>query len=350
VQNTRKAFLRNAAAILAGSAASPVLTRRPANADDDRYAVLLPATETYEAITSDSRGYSAGKYVLVIDGVSQGPVHSVEGGHATSDVVTEKLGPDTTTKKHIGNVKYDDVTFKCGLDTPSALSDWLKAALNKSAAPKNVTLIGADSNNSEVEEQQFTHALITEIGFPACDASSKDAAYLQVKFSPEVAKQVLTNKGKPVSVTGGSVKNWIPANFRLTIPGVDCTKVSKIEAITWKGKASSASAGAPTIGGSSVAAGGGSVSNLVVTVATSSAKDFLDWQKNTMLKGAQAAQLQKTGALDFMSSNLQSRVASLALKNLMLFKMTADKTGAPGDTVQRMTIEMTVEAVSMTTG
>ncbi len=344
--SNRKTFLQKAAAVLAGSAASPVLSRRPASAADDRYSVLLPVAEKYEAVSSQSKGYTAGKYVLVIGGISQGPLHSVEGGHVTSDVVTQKLGADALQNKHIGTPKLEDVTFNCGLDAPSALSDWLKAALNKSAAAtRDVGVIGLNFDNTEVEEQQFTQALITEIGFPACDASSKDAAFLQVKFAPGTARLIATNKGKAVPLGAGFSKTWLPSNFRLTIAGVDCTKISKIEGITWKGAASSSGGGAPVIGGSSIAAGGGNLTNLVVTVAESSANDFLNWQKTAMTKPGTSAT--KSGKLDFLTSNLQSVIASLGLNDLLIFKITEDKAEGAGTAVKRMKIEMAVGSLGI---
>ena len=45
-------------------------------------------------ITADKRGYVSGKYGIELDGIMAGWVSSVEGGHATSDVVSEKVGPD----------------------------------------------------------------------------------------------------------------------------------------------------------------------------------------------------------------------------------------------------------------
>jgi hypothetical protein len=43
-----------------------------------------------------------------------GWIESVEGGHATADVVTEKVGPDHIVHKHIAGVKYEDITVAVG--------------------------------------------------------------------------------------------------------------------------------------------------------------------------------------------------------------------------------------------
>src|SRR5262245_14100709 len=53
------------------------------------------------------RGFTAGRYAIELDGMMAGWIHSVEGGHATSDVVTEKTGAAAMQKKHLAGVKYE---------------------------------------------------------------------------------------------------------------------------------------------------------------------------------------------------------------------------------------------------
>src|SRR5688572_6333717 len=60
-------------------------------------------------------GYLRGKYAIEIDGIMAGWLHSAEGGHATSDVVVEKLAGTTLQKKHLGGVKYEDVSIQMGV-------------------------------------------------------------------------------------------------------------------------------------------------------------------------------------------------------------------------------------------
>src|SRR5262245_17196385 len=60
-------------------------------------------------------GYLSGKYAIELDGVAAGWLHSAEGGHATADVVVEKLGGTTLQKKHIGGVKYEGITVQMGV-------------------------------------------------------------------------------------------------------------------------------------------------------------------------------------------------------------------------------------------
>ena len=62
----------------------------------------------------NKRGYTAGRFAMDLGGTFAGWISSIEGGHATSDVVVEKLGPDMIQHKHIAGVKYEDITVNCG--------------------------------------------------------------------------------------------------------------------------------------------------------------------------------------------------------------------------------------------
>ena len=68
---------------------------------------------------------SADRYDLKLDGVEIGRIPSFEGGGAFADVVSETSGPAFYAHKHIGPVKYEDLTLHVGLDLAAALYDWI---------------------------------------------------------------------------------------------------------------------------------------------------------------------------------------------------------------------------------
>ena len=117
-----------------------------------------------------------------------GWISSIEGGHATSDVVVEKLGADMIQHKHLAGVKYEDITVNCGTAMSKAFYSWIQASLDRKHARNDGAIITADYDQKEVGRLDFFHALITEVGFPALDAASKDAAKMTVKFAPEYTR------------------------------------------------------------------------------------------------------------------------------------------------------------------
>ena len=163
---------------------------------------------------------------LELGGAFVGDVLSVEGGQAKADVVEEKVGPDHIVHKHIAGVKYEDITITCGTGMSKAFYEFIKSTLAASPAPKDGSIKLLDFDNNVVSEMDFTHGLLSEVGFPALDASSKDAAKLSIKISPEYTRSV-KGSGKLPPAKAGQLKRWMSANFRLAIAGVDCTLPSK---------------------------------------------------------------------------------------------------------------------------
>src|SRR5947207_7151585 len=106
--------------------------------------------------SNDRRGYTAGKFAIDVDGVNAGWVSSVEGGHATSDVIVEKVGVDHIQHKHIGGVKYEDVSISCGTGMSKAFYEWLKASFDRKTVRKNGAIISCDYNYKEVSRLTWT--------------------------------------------------------------------------------------------------------------------------------------------------------------------------------------------------
>ena len=78
-----------------------------------------------------SARYTAGKFALDLGRHSSpGWIQSVEGGHATADVVVEKVGADIIQHKHIAGVKYEDITVNCGTGMSKAFYEWIQASLD----------------------------------------------------------------------------------------------------------------------------------------------------------------------------------------------------------------------------
>src|SRR5688572_5884613 len=147
-------------------------------------AAITKATEQ-TAVAAEQRSHTGGKFLLELDGQHAGWLYSIEGGQATSDVVNEKLGTDGVIRKHIAGVKYEDISIQCGAEMSKHFYDWIKSSFDHKATRKNGAVIAADYNFNTMTVLKFSNALISEIGFPALDAASKEAAKMTLKFSPE---------------------------------------------------------------------------------------------------------------------------------------------------------------------
>ena len=124
----RRSFLKAMGGTTAVIAAVPVILK-PSQAQAQEDAAAL--------VGADPRGYTAGRFALEIDGAHAGWLHSAEGGHATSDVVTEKVGADMIQKKHLAGVKYEDISISCGTGMSKAFYDWIQDSFDHKASRKN---------------------------------------------------------------------------------------------------------------------------------------------------------------------------------------------------------------------
>ncbi|HWI60491.1 MAG TPA: phage tail protein [Symbiobacteriaceae bacterium] len=290
------------------------------------------------------RGYSATKYALELDGVVVGWVTAVEGGGAAGEVVTEKMGPDYLAKKHIGAVKYEEISFKAGAGMSKAFYQWMQSTVNGRYTRKSGAIIAADYNNRELQRLTFVNAIITEIGMPALDAASKDAASFTIKIAPEMTRRTVS-AGTSIRfpIDASKQKKWLPANFRLRIDGLEAasSRVNKIEALTIKQKVTEHAVGdgrdyeqEPT---------SLEIPNLVITFPESHADEVYKWHEAFVIRGESGQDKEKGGTLEFLSQDLKEVLFTLEFRQLGIFKLTPDKVEAGGEQIRRVKAEMYCE-------
>ncbi len=293
------------------------------------------------ALTGDKRGYTAGKYGIDLDGINAGWVSSVEGGMASSDVVVEKLGPDHIQRKHIAGVKYEDISVSCGTGMSKEFYNWVKASFDHQYARKNGAIHTADANFKAVSRLDFFDALVTEIGFPALDAGSKDAAKMTIKFSPERTRFA---KGDNNAVGGPAnskvQKQWLPSNFKLTIDNLDCTQVNKIEAITLKQKVVENPVG--ELRDYQREPASLEVPNLVVTFTEAIADPWYKWHEDFVIKGLNGDDKEKGGSLVYLTPDMKE-LFTITFEHLGIFKLTPEKVEAGSENIRRVKAEMYCE-------
>lgn len=296
--------------------------------------------------TNDKRSYTAGKFALDLDGDFAGWIQSVEGGHASADVVTEKIGADLIQHKHIAGVKYEDISVSIGTSMSKSFYEWIQASIDHQVKRvNNGAVITADYNMKEVGRLNFFNALITEVGFPALDASSKDAAKMTVKFAPEYTRQQAKTGGAIQAQIGkGQQKRWLPCNFRLHLEGLDeaCKNVNKIEALTIKQKVVDNPVG--ELRDYQKEPAHIEFPNLVITCSEAYADKLYEWHEDFVIKGNNDNTKEKTGALTYLSSDLKD-LFTLEFYGLGIFKLTPEKVEAASENIRRVKAEMYCEQI-----
>jgi hypothetical protein len=186
------------------------------------------------------RAYVAAHFALDLEG--EGPMgflRSADGGGITTDIQTYHQGRMMDLWRQVGRPKFGDITLQVGMGLAPPFYDWISSFFTRKIVRKNGTIIGADFNYTERTRRNFNDALITEIGFPALDGGSKDAALMTVKLSPEgMTYETIEDGDKLQSPPGMNLPNkmWHAANFKFTIDGFEDSlqRVTKIDAFSIK--------------------------------------------------------------------------------------------------------------------
>jgi hypothetical protein len=300
------------------------------------------------AITKDNRAFIAGKFAFELDSMRAGWLFKAEGGAAKAEVINEKIGPDHITKKHIGGVEYEEISLTCGSGMSKGVYDWIKASFDHNYQRKNGSIIAADFNTNELSRLDFFNGLISEVGFPALDASSKDPCKLTIKMKPEYTRYKAGGGGK---ISGGAYttdqakqKHWNNSNFRLRVDGTDCTRVNKIEAITVKQKNIANPVGEMRDYEQEPASL--EIPNLTITLPESHAKEFFDWHNNFVILGQNGDDQEKGGTLEFLTSDLKTTLFTITFAHLGIFKISPDGVESGSENIRRVKVEMYCETMT----
>jgi hypothetical protein len=303
---------------------------------------LRPASVS--AAVADQRGYASAGVALELDGAVIDTLRSAEGGFPKADVIPEMSSNSPVVKKHIGPIKFQHIIFQCDPVMPKPLFDWIAATLTMNLARKNGAIITTDFNRVEKSRLQFNNALITEIGFPACDAGSKEAGYLTIKLTPEFTT-LLSSKGSAIPMNTSKTQRLTPGNFRLTIPGLDCSRVSKIDAFTVKHTSVQDSFG--TARDFAKELGKLDFPNLVISVPEVSAGTFYSWFQDMVVKGNAGENNERVGTLEFLDQAAKSVLLTITFHHLGIFGFTPENAEANRDAIKRVRVEMYCEQITL---
>jgi hypothetical protein len=296
------------------------------------------------------RAFTAGHYALELDGIVAGWVFSAEGGHPAAEVISDKVGTDHHVRKHIANIKYEDITVNCGMGMSKHFYQWIKDSFSQDWVRKNGTLYTCTFDNKIYKAMDFHEALVTEVGLPALDAASKDAAKLQLKIAPMItrSKRGSGSIGPSSYPLGrGQQKRWSPANFRLRIDGLDESVkfTNKIDAMVLKQKVVDDQVGELRDFDREPAAL--EIPNLVITLPEMNSEKIHHWFQEFVVEGNCSQDNEKTGTLEFLDPGLSKVLGTVTFHHLGIFKMTPDKQESASENIRRVKCEMYCEKMTV---
>lgn len=264
---------------------------------------------------------------LVLGKENCGLVQQITGGSLYADVVEERPHPGQPVMKHIGCLRYEPFEMHVGFTMAKPLFGWIAASW-KGTAPRMSGSVLACTEKLQVKaERQFHDAMITETVIPALDKASKEPVWLKVKFAPE-STEYKSASGEVKAASPRNPEKLLAADsFRLEIAGLDCGKVQKIDALTFRQEHVAEPVGERR----DYAMVGGVVrfSDVHLTFAEVSADPWAQWFDDFVVKGNCGQDKEKSGKLTLLSANQQT-LAVVHLYQLGIYRMGA-MDPAPGE-------------------
>jgi len=294
-----------------------------------------------------SRSFTAGQFMLELDGAFAGLLKSVEGGAIKADVIEEPQGQTYYVEKHVGAPRYEELTLGLGLGLDKALYEWIANTWTGKTSRRDGSILSLNQQLKAVAEREFFQALLAEVTVPALDAASKDAAYLTIKLAPEYIRSK-AGSGAAVKAPPAKQKTWQAQNFKLEIDNLDCTKVNKINAFTVKQQAVQDEIG--ELRDYAKQATRLEFPNLRITLAESSAQTWLSWFDDFVVKGNNDASKERSGKLSFLAPDRKAVLGEVSFFNLGIFRLETEPQTAAGEQISRIRADLYCERMELKVG
>lgn len=281
--------------------------------------------------------------LLVLDSGGADWLNAYEGGSAVAEVIAET--PTPLVKKHIANLRYQDMVVSVGANISSALKELIQLMLGNEQEPFGGVITSTDSRGNALSSFAFKYALISEVVFPALDAVSREsAAFLSLKLVPET-----TVRGKPTAINMPQIRSerWLASNFRLGFDGDSslsnaCKRVSKIDAISVKQVLNGQDFGEPR---ELIKRAHLEISNLVISLPEGFAEPFYAWHQSFVIDGVNSDKDEKSVVLEYLDKDLKETLFTLKLLNVGIISVTPVPAGS-ADQLSQVRVEMYCEQVS----
>ncbi|MEO5980728.1 MAG: hypothetical protein ABIQ13_00285 [Pedococcus sp.] len=292
-----------------------------------------------------TRVYISGAFGLEIDAVPCGFVTSVEGGFIHGDVVSEPPGTDGVVRKHIAGIGYDEIIVSCGV-VAGPLMSWVTEFLTGSAPRHDGAIVLLDFDYNQTSRLDWRRATLSSVAFPALDGASRDPARLTVTIRPESTRVTpASGRSAQLPTTGKQPKSWLASNFRVDIPGVDCSKVTSVAALAVAQGGVGDDAGAVRDPGRRATPL--EVSDLVLSIREPGGAGFEAWRDDFLVNGNNDATQEKTATITALATNLKDELFHLQVQGVGIHHLATSKRATSTEVVMRQTASMYCEQVAL---
>ena len=261
-------------------------------------------------------------FLLELDGRLAGRFFDFKGGGIKADV--EPISdPGLITRKHLDDVEFQEMVLACGTGMSQSFYDWVSSTFRRQYARKSGAIITLDRLSKPTARLSFQDALVSSLGMPALDASSKDPAYMTVTIKPQRTSFNKSTDSRSMGAYSSVIpKAWDTSSFRIKIDGLEteCQHVTKIEALRLKQRTVVTRTGERR--GNEIAPSAIDVPDLVLELPQAFTGRFDQWFNSSVLEAQNPWDMERNGTLDFSAPGAGTSYFSLNLKGLGIYAMT----------------------------
>lgn len=297
------------------------------------------------------RTYASNRFELQLNGVESGLIYSIDGGHFKSEPIGEQVGGDNQVTRFPGRQKFEEITFQVGASMAPDFWKWIADSIANKPSRRSGAIVVRDFDNRERGRREFYDALISEIQFPALDATSKTPKLLTIKISPERIAYKPGDGGAPQrsqNLDMSRQKRYLPTNFRMAIDGVgtDLTRRAlKIDAISVKQKIIDAPCGGLLY--TPREPGRIEFPTISFQIAEAHAGPWIKWWEEYVGQGEHVAENEHSGSITYMDSSRAKDLFTLHLHNIGITGLTFDKLDGQSDGIRTVKVDLFVESLSL---
>lgn len=281
-------------------------------------------------MASADRSYSAGKFMMRLEGVDVGFLASLEGGEAIGEVIDEAPAGGRVGK-HLGKIAYAPIVVEVGASMDRLFYDWVTSMLDGTHKAKNGAILLLDYDSKERARLEWKSAVITEVVFPGADSSAKQPARMRVTIQPEATTNVAGSGVKYQSKYAGKQKGFLESGFSFAVSGLElaCKKVSKVTPLV--------------VRQTDVL----DVADIVFWLPESEAEPFAVWFGDFVLNGNNDPTRERSATLTFLDPSLKNEMMRIEYAGVGIFRMSHERQEASAEVVARVKIEMYCESVRL---
>ncbi|ATC62626.1 hypothetical protein CMV30_00815 [Nibricoccus aquaticus] len=312
-------------------------------------AASLLSVATFAHAALNTRTAIVATQVVAIDGTGCAEMISWTGGEPHAAIVLSQGPGLATPQKSLGPIAYEPITIEAAMPFSPALQTVVSEMLSGAQTKRTLLLSSLDGSGQPVGENlQASGALLTEIHFPALDASARIPVRVKLVFQADHTS--VTSATASIASAGGTRNSDSTANFSLTLPGLPATGVSKIDAFTIRRASITVTSGSTT----RYTPGPLTVPDLTVTIGGADITAWQAWRDSffpnpsTPSPQTLSAVPYKNGTLQLLSSDLHTPLFTLQLTKLGLKRLAQPPVEA--STLLKLRAELFCESMSTWTG